>query len=153
MRQLARQESAVRVPSAAMLRWRDGGHVALLVMDEPDSSLCLLWGKGNWLKDPPKGWKIRRDRDTATGSGAYHYHCKSNDNGEYVVTATGTGSHDTTKGTELPRKLGDFLAEELNIPLKKDNGKWVVSLLPFVPPGADAPAFLTAALNFEVVED
>ncbi len=77
----------------------------------------------------PKGWRIRKDRDTATGSGEYHYHCEK-DGDEYVVKHDGHGSHDTVSGTVLPKKLGDFLSDELDIPLGRNGGSYVVHFIP-----------------------
>lgn len=92
--------------------------------------LHLTWGKGGHLvSGGPKGWRIRKDRDTATGSGEYHYHCHK-DGDEYVVKHDGRGSHDTGPGTVLPKKLGDFLSEELEIPLGRDGERYVVRFLP-----------------------
>ena len=92
--------------------------------------LHLTWGKGRCLvSGGPKRWSVRRDRDTATGGGEYHYHCEKNGQ-EFVVKADGRGSHDTKSGTELPRELGEFLAGELDVPLNRPGGAYVVQLLP-----------------------
>ena len=117
-----------------VLRSTDGMRLALVVLESWTSGLCFFWGAGGVHKKPPKGWEIRKDRDRATGSGDVHYHCES-DNDEYVVTAHGKGSHDTKAGTELPRKLGDFLHDDLKVPLPTNaDGRWIVSVLPFAPP-------------------
>lgn len=86
--------------------------------------LCLAArtaGKGTIIRNPPKGWTIRRDsQDDAYEGQPKHYHCEK-DGEEIVITHDGHGSHDTHSGKRIPRKLGDFLEKCLDIPIKKNN--------------------------------
>src|SRR5579859_2497855 len=137
-----------RFPFPVILRRVDGGKLAVIVFTSEMDGLLLLWGKGGWHPKPPKGWEIRKDRDTATGKGDVHYHCVSKEN-EYVVTADGKGSHDAKTGTVLPRRLGDFLHDQLEVPLQTHaDGGWAVSFMPYAP--RHIIDLLDDALNAEV---
>lgn len=94
--------------------------------------LCLAArtaGKGTFIRNPPKGWTIRRDpQDAAFEGQPKHYHCEK-DGEEIVITHDGYGSHDTQSGDLIPKKLGDFLEKSLQIPVKKnDQGQHVIRL-------------------------
>jgi hypothetical protein len=98
----------------------------------PGSILCLAArtaGKGTIIRNPPKGWTIRRDpQDDAFEGQPKHYHCEK-DGEEIVITHDGYGSHDTKSGERIPKTLGDFLEKRLGIPVNKnDQGRHVIRL-------------------------
>lgn len=98
----------------------------------PERILCLAArtaGKGSIIRNPPKGWTIRRDPpDDAFEGQPGHYHCKK-DGEIIVITHEGYASHDTKSGDRIPKKLGDFLQKRLGIPVKKnDQGRYVIRL-------------------------
>jgi len=84
-------------------------------------------GKGKYLNNTPKGWIIRKDpQDDAFEGQPKHYHCKK-DGKDIVITQDGYGSHKTSKGDLIPKKLADYLIKECDIPVKKDaNGGYVI---------------------------
>ena len=86
-------------------------------------------GKGTIIHNSPKGWVIRRDpQDDAFIGQPKHYHCKKGSK-EIVITHEGFGSHKTTTGDEIPKKLGDFLERTIGIDVKRDmNGRHVIRL-------------------------
>ena len=69
-------------------------------------------GKGYYFPEAEsktKGWDVRRDPPgEAYEDQPRHYHATKGDK-EIVITEDGFGSHDTVTGTEIPKKLGDYL--------------------------------------------
>lgn len=115
-------------------------------------------GKGRWLQNPPKAWTIREDQEgTSRRDQPKHYHCHHRRGDEIVITVDGYGSHDTVSGDPIPKRLGEYLEKELEIPVLKVGGKHVIKLETCFPIMSDSQrnlvtSSLEAFLNHWVVE-
>lgn len=98
-----------------------------------DQILCFAArtsGKGTFIHNTPKGWIIRRDpQDDAFIGQPKHYHCQKNGK-EIVITHDGYGSHKTKSDTLIPKKLGEFLHEELGVDVKQNcQGSYIIRMI------------------------
>lgn len=103
-----------------------------------------------------KQWRIRGNWNAAIRDGRYHYCCEKLGD-EHVVKRYGTCSRSNSSGTEVPKTLGRFLYEQLDVALDPLQGNYVVQCLPAWSWDARlklwALDFVGAALNAYVDDD